>query len=305
MGCDEERLRTIMLAAIADETGIAGVPLALVKQRIKEQSQNQGMECDDSLIQSVIDEALNEWVIDKTLDELSYERMRELDIPETSGFIWHLKVLAEQKRNFYMSLRPEEKALIGLLRNQNREGHFGEMPKHEAIRILEEQGFSNHLEHIHVEDTIDDFMTRWDDTPNLWCYGLVKEFEKTEEYKKWQEEMLEQATEKEARRYRMGEEFEITDPIYAHLDMLSEKREIDLEELDRKRRKMSKEEYLLKKAVIETRDEEEEKRWNAIMDTVYSLNFKDLIALQKLFLGKELPSLDEVEKFISTLTKKD
>jgi hypothetical protein len=192
-----------------------------------------------------------------------------------------------------------------LLREQDIPKHRGEIPYDEAIKKLMKEGFSeNDAEHIYVEDTIETFGAFWEGMQDIWCYGLVKEFEKTEEYKQWQEEVSERAAEREARRYRVSEEFEITDPIYAHLDMLAEKREIDLEELDRKRKKMSKEEYLLKKAAIETRDEEDERRWSAVMNTVDSLNFKDLIALQKMFLGKELPSLDDVEAFISTLRKK-
>ncbi|MHA1389909.1 MAG: hypothetical protein ACTSR9_15885 [Candidatus Thorarchaeota archaeon] len=105
--------------------------------------------------------------------------MSELGIPETNGFIWHLYVLTEQKRDFYESLRPKEMALIRLLRNQNREGYLSDMPKQDAIRILDEEGFSNHLEHIHVEDTIKTFGTIWEGKNNVWCYGLVKEFEKT------------------------------------------------------------------------------------------------------------------------------
>jgi hypothetical protein len=96
----------------------------------------------------------------------------------------------------------------------------------------------------------------------------------------------------------------ITDPIYGHLDRLAEMREDDLERLSLRRTKMKEENYLRKKTAIETRDEEVEKRWNEIIDTVYSLDFDDLIALQKLFHGEVLPPLAEVENFLRAKSKK-
>jgi len=305
MNCDEPKLKEIIIEAIRDETGIAGVPIEVAEKRVLKKSKDVGMDCNLNQIRDLIRKLLDDWEIDKTIDELDFGRMRELGLPEASGFTWHLKVLAPEKIEFYRSLEPKTKALVRLLRERNDPQRLGVMPKEEAIKLLTEQGFENSLEFIFARDTIEDFATIWGGKSNVWCYGLVKEYEKTEEYKQWQEKTLDEATEREAFRYRTSEEFEITDPIYGHLDRLAERREEDLERLSMKRRKMNKEDYLLKKTAIETRDEEEEKRWNEIIDAVYSLSFDDLIALQKLFLGKELPHLEEVRKFLGSVVKKD
>ncbi len=305
MNCDEAKLKEIIIEAIRDETGIAGVPVEVAEKRVLKKSKDVGMDCGLNQIRNLIRRLLDDWEIDKTIDELDVGRMKELGLPEVSGFTWHLKVLAPEKTEFYQSLKPKTKALIRLLREQNDPQRLGVMPKEEAIKLLTEQGFQNSLEFIFARDTIEDFATIWGGKSNVWCYGLVKEYEKTEEYIQWHEEMMEKAAEREAFRYRRSEEFEITDPICARLEQLAERREEDLERLSMKRRKMRKGDYLLKKTAIETRDEEEEKRWNEIIDAVYSLSFDDLIALQKLFLGKELPHFEEVRKFLGSVVKKD
>ena len=68
--------------------------------------------------------------------------------------------------------------------------------------------------------------------------------------------------------------------------------------------RISKQEYLLKKAIIETRDEEEEKHWNEVIEDVYDLEFNNLFDVQEIFLRKELPSLDEVHALLDRLKKK-
>ncbi|MCK4500687.1 hypothetical protein KAU11_09315 [Candidatus Babeliales bacterium] len=67
---------------------------------------------------------------------------------------------------------------------------------------------------------------------------------------------------------------------------------------------LSEQEYLLKKAIIESRDEEAERQWNEIIKTVFSLNFSDLIELRGLFLGKPFPSLDTVQEKLKKLEEK-
>jgi hypothetical protein len=301
----DEKLWSILIDSTRDETGLAGVPLEVVERRVIELAAAQGIDVDKSQIEALIQRSLDEWIIDKTVDELSDKKMKEIGIPVDSCFIWHLKVLTAEKTEFYKSLKPEAKALIRLLREQNDTRNMGIMPRRIAAQKLEEQGFTNDLEHIYVRDTIEDFITSWGDDLDVWCYGLVREFEKTEEYKKWHQEVMDKAAEKEARRYRMNTECEITGPIHGHLEDLAEKRWEDLEELEMNRNKMGKQEYLHKKAVIESRDEEEETQWNAIIEAVYGLEFNELFDIQAIFLSKELPSVDEVRVLLDRVKKKD
>jgi hypothetical protein len=301
----DKRLWKILIDTIGDETGLAGVPLDVVLRRVKKHAQAADIDVNEAEIQSLIQQGLDEWVIDKTIDELTYQKMRELGLPEESGFIWHLKLPTPEKTEFYRQLRPEARALIRLLREQNDPRSMGIMPRDEAIKNLKEQGFTDDLKYIYAEDTIEDFIANWIGDGNVWCYGLVQEYEKTEEFKKWQEEVTNKAIEREAMRHRRSEEFEITDPIYGHLDNLVMKRQEDLDELSRQGESMSDQDFLLKKVIIEDRDKEEERKWNEVINAVYTLTFDDLIDFQKLFLGKPLPSLDEAFSFLNGIKKKD
>jgi len=49
-------------------------------------------------------------------------------------------------------------------------------------------------------------------------------------------------------------------------------------------------------SIIEQRDEEEEKQWNAIIKAVLSLDFSDLIDLRRLFWAEDFPSLHEEKR---------
>ncbi|TFG27749.1 hypothetical protein EU528_12305, partial [Candidatus Thorarchaeota archaeon] len=210
----DERLWNILIDVLRSDTSVAGIPVSVVEQRVRKQATAEGLAVDNSQIDLMIQRGLDEWLIDKTPDELLEERMRELDIPFESGFLWHLKILTPEKTEFYKSLKPEAKALIRLLREYNDSRQMGILPRETAAHKLEEQGFSGDLMHIRVKDTIEEFMTSWGDDLSVWCYGLVPEYKKTEEYKKWHEEMEEESFEREARRYRFTEECETNDPIY-------------------------------------------------------------------------------------------
>jgi hypothetical protein len=297
-----ERIWSILTDAIKNETGVAGVPISVVEKRVQEQAAVEGIDVDKSQIDALIQSGLDEWIIDKTPEELTDRKMRELGIPFDSGFIWHLKILTPEKTEFYKSLKPEAKALIRLLREQNDNRRMGIIPREIAAKKLEQLGFIDDLMNISVKDTIETFMTSWEDDLNVWCYGLVREYEKTEEYKKWREEMEEESFEREARRYRFTEECETTDPIYGRLDRLAERQGEDLDALEMKRETMDEDEYLRKKNKIETRDAKEESQWKQITEMIYELPFDVLIDLRNL-LWKELPTPEFVLEFLEKKSK--
>jgi hypothetical protein len=303
MACDKNQLKEILLEVLSDETGIAGVPIVVVEQRMREKIMAAGLRCGLSQIRKIIQRALDDWEIDKTTDELDYSKMRELGLPVQSGFTWHLKILSPEKSALYKSLKPEVKALIHLLREQNDPENLGIMPKDDAIKRLTEQGFSeDDTKRIYAKDIIEDFWISWGDDSSVWCYGLVREYEKTEEYKQWREEMEDQAAEKEMRRYRFTEECETTDPIYGRLDQLADRQGEDLDSLEMKRETMDEDEYLRKKKEIETRDTDEESQWKQIIEMIYELPFDILIDLRNL-LWKELPTPEFVLEFLEKKSK--
>ncbi|TFG32418.1 hypothetical protein EU528_03665 [Candidatus Thorarchaeota archaeon] len=130
----------------------------------------------------------------------------------------------------------------------------------------------------------------------------MPEYKKTEEYKKWHEEMEEESFEREARRYRFTEECETNDPIYGRLDHLAEQQGKDLHALEIMKGTMDEDEYLHKKKAIEMRDADEEAKWKHIIQMVYELPFDTLIDLRKL-LWKELPTHEFVLEFLENKLK--
>ncbi|MGQ4912224.1 MAG: hypothetical protein ACP6KW_08665 [Candidatus Thorarchaeota archaeon] len=297
MSPENDSISQAVIESLHDETGIAGVPVKVVEQRVLQRFLEEGEEVSIQQIRAAIRELLDNWVIDKTVDELDYKVKNELGLPQDEAFTWHLKLLTEDQSDYLRALRPEAKALIKLLREQNDTNWLGVMPKREAVEKLAQQGFKGDLEYIHAEDMIEDFMTSWDGNSSVWCYGLVREHHKTDEYKQWHEEMMRKSSEKEAMRYRFTEECETTDPIHGRLDELAEKRGEDLERLELRKDEMSREEYLQRKRAIEERDAEEEEKWNRVIELVPTLPFDVLIDLRNL-LWEGVPPPDDVLTFL-------
>ncbi|TET08850.1 MAG: hypothetical protein E3J86_09820 [Candidatus Thorarchaeota archaeon] len=303
MTCDESKLKEILLEAISDETGIAGVPIQILERRMQEQISELKMNCDANDITRVIQSTLDEWAIDKTLDEVSYEMMREIGLPEKSEFIWHLKALSKEKTEFYKSLRPAAKALIRLLRGQNDSENRGEIPRDIAIKKLAEQGLSeDELRYVHADDTIEDFYTSWGDESHVRTYGLVKEYAKTEEYKQWQEECEQRWMEKEARYMHLLEEEEVTQHIYTHIEELYDQQMLAVDKLWSRKDRMEESTWLAKKEKIEHRDDEEIKQWKKVIRDVANLTFDDLREIQKMF-KDGLPPIENALRFLVPMKK--
>lgn len=300
--CNKVKLKELLFETLSDETGVAGVPIVIVERRMQERIKAQGFQCGLTQIHKIIQRALDDWEIDKTTDELDYSKMRELGVPVQSGFMWHLKILPPEKITLYKSLRPEVKALIQLLREQNDPENLGVMPVNQVTKRLVEQGFSeDDMKKIYAKDIIEHFGTSWGES-QVWCYGLVREYEKTEEYKKRREEIEKESFEREVRRYRFTEECETTDPIYGRLDKLAEQQGEDLELLEMKRETMDEDEYIHQRKAIETRDADEEAKWKQIIEMVNELPFDILIDLRNL-LWKELSTPEFVLGFLEKKLK--
>ncbi|MHA2425823.1 MAG: hypothetical protein ACXAEF_13615, partial [Candidatus Thorarchaeota archaeon] len=295
MMSDEMILNEALFDILGKATDLAGVPCAVVKREMFDYITQNNLSHSEEDVKRVINKALNDWTINKTIDELSYARLREYGLPEESGFTWHLKIMTPEETEEYRSLRPEEQALIKLLRMQNELTNLGRMPKKEAIEILTELGFSNHLEHLGKEDIIEEFGT-FIKGVNVWCYGLVQEWYKTDEYKQMQEEADQRYAEKEYRRMRSLDDSEVTQYLFGRLEELSVIEEEELFQLSRKKNEMTEEEWKQEKRSIEERNEQEENILNSFIEKVYSLSYDDLLELQKVFNGK-LPPLSEVQKF--------
>ncbi|MHA1959636.1 MAG: hypothetical protein ACW99U_05365 [Candidatus Thorarchaeota archaeon] len=269
MTCDDKVLWEILTEVTVDETGLAGVPIDYAVGRVMELTQERRLRCTTDQILALIERKLDTWEIDKTFDELSYEKLRELGLPAESGFIWHIKLLTEEKAEQYRTLRPEEQALIRLLRDQNEPNRVGEMPRSEAAEKLKALGFTEHLERIWVEDTVDTFGSFYKGE-HVWFYGLVPEWKKTSEYKKWQEECSQRAMDKEMMRMRIVDESPITGPIG---------------------------QWLEEESIPNT---PEERFWKQVQTRVFTLPYEHLMRLQEVF-NHKLPSKSQVIEFFNEM----
>jgi hypothetical protein len=227
MDC-EEMIRQELMQILNKPVGIAGVPLVVVERDLQNYTSTHSLDCGADQILTAIQRSLDEWVIDKTVDELAERTMKELGIPLTDVFTWHLKILSDEEADEYRKLDPKGQALIRLLREQNDTKWLGEISRDEATRILAEQGFED-PEHVYAGPNVEDFSTFYKgSSESIWCYGIKREYEKTEEYQQWQEELAEKATQRELWDIRLDNEDDVTGPVYEHLEEMARRRDVCL-----------------------------------------------------------------------------
>lgn len=296
MECNEEKLEKLLFEILREETGVAGVPVIVVERQLIDRVTHLGLACSIEDIRRAIERALDEWLIDKTIDEIAFQKKSELGLPEESGFTWHLKVLTPEQTERYRTFRPEEQALIRLLRTQNEPKNLGRMPKEEAIEILKKQGFSQHLDHLGQEDVIEVSGTSINGA-NVWCYGIVQEWYKTDDYKQSLDELSRKSMEKEIRLMRLDDEDDVTSPIYKHLDDKALKREEEMGSFWDYDEEVSQEEWDNKENELRERDAPEEAVWESIIEKVRNLSDDDLDEMRKMF-RKKLPKQNKVLKIL-------
>jgi len=138
----------------------------------------------------LIEYVLDHHLVEKTID-YPPEDWDSFDKPT-----WYVRPLSSEDAQSHRSLPPHEWALLKLLWNQNDRDHLGQM-KLEAVRgELRRQGFTEDvLEVLTIDGLVDHFFTTEDGVMTEWCY-VLPEWEKTEEYKRSEEEILRQAQEK-------------------------------------------------------------------------------------------------------------
>ena len=158
---------------------------------------------------SLIEYALDHHVVEKVID-YPPEDWDSFEKP-----IWYVRTLSSEDAESHRSLPPHEWALLKLLWNQNDRDHLGQM-KLEAVRAeLRRQGFTeDDLEVLTIDGLVDHFFTTEDDVMTEWCY-VLPEWEKTEEYRRSEEEIQRQALEKEGLKMHFAHiddvEFDITE----------------------------------------------------------------------------------------------
>ena len=121
---------------------------------------------------------------------------------------WHLKLMNPEDVREIQGLKPAELALIRLLQQQDDPEHVGEMKEKDARATLVDEGFSEQdLRSLWIDDMVDSLFMYEGDKSIEWV-RLIPEEEKTEEYKRHEEEMLLRAVDRESMEIRGHEECE-------------------------------------------------------------------------------------------------
>jgi hypothetical protein len=138
----------------------------------------------------LIEDALNNHLVEKVID-YPPENWDSFEKP-----IWYVRPTSAEVAESYRNLPPHEWALLKLLWNQNDRNHLGQMKLEAAQEELRRQGFpERRLRVLVIEGVVGHFFTTEDGVMTEWCY-VLPEWEKTEEYKRSEEEILRQAQEK-------------------------------------------------------------------------------------------------------------
>jgi hypothetical protein len=204
--CDTETLQKLLLDILEQNGVYFGIPLIIAKKQLLSKAEDAKMDCSQKDINDAIQRAVDNWVVDKVLAPIQVTKKEELGL-DSKGPFWHLKKLSSEERDKYDSLLPVERALIGLLREQDEPGKRGRIPVKEAEEILSEQGFDEIPEGIWVEDIVEETYQYEGDERVDW-YFLVQEHLKTDEYKKHEEQMLNQGLEKQRRHMEIVKDLE-------------------------------------------------------------------------------------------------
>ena len=196
----------LLVEILKEKSSMAGTPLVIVRGRLNELARNHGLALGDYGVDVVIQHALDKWVVDKTIAELDLKMKKELGLPWEFP-TWHLKLLSPEETEWHRNLKPLAKAIIRLLRDQNDPRTLGSMPIEIGRKALIDAGFADVHKYPGVGDKVRSFMSYVDGEMQSW-FGLIHEFEKTEEYKQWSEEQDRRFQEKEQRYMRMVEDLE-------------------------------------------------------------------------------------------------
>jgi len=142
----------------------------------------------------IIEHALDHHLVEKAID-YPPEDWDSFDKP-----IWYIRLVPPESAETYRILAPHKWALLKLLWNQNDRDHLGQMEFKVAQSELLKQGFSEDtLQFLFIEGVVDNLFTVENGNMIQWCY-VIPEWEKTEEFRQSEQEIMRQAQEKEGTR---------------------------------------------------------------------------------------------------------
>jgi hypothetical protein len=183
---------------------VAKFPSGVMKDIIQAQLREK---YPSGLLANAMDYALDNLLIQQVLD----------DPPEESGIlddlVWYLKPIDDDTVEKLQKLLPMDFALMRILHTRNDEKDRGRISITSARKELERRGVDcRDLEYSFVEDLIGKYYASEDGEWVIWFY-LIPEYEKTEEYKKAEEEAQRERDEKESLRVYMEDLLDLASSI--------------------------------------------------------------------------------------------
>ena len=149
----------------------------------------------EEAIKDAIQYSINELLVNKVLDYPDKKWDLYSLLP-----LWHLKKLNKEEADELRNLPPVELAAIRVLQEHVSQKGIGRISSHDLRSALMKLGFDGtETEFLWIEGWVEDIYESGDEQLIRW-YRLIPEDEKTEEYKKAEEEMLQKETERDIRR---------------------------------------------------------------------------------------------------------
>ncbi|TFG09712.1 hypothetical protein EU538_04140 [Candidatus Thorarchaeota archaeon] len=184
-----------ILMDLLDSCDKRGLPLEDLEEaladRIRAESDIEG----NDLANQAIRHALDNWLIDQTIDYRHNERGVEV-----GPLIWFCRKLTQEESEELKQLPDIEKETIRILREQQSEEGLGTMRERDLLEHLRSRGFETEFTPM-IEDYVSDYFTTEDGELVEWIY-LVPQFELSEDYKQGMRELDEMSLQKELRRER-------------------------------------------------------------------------------------------------------
>ena len=184
---------------ILREKSPRGFPKKLVEEQI-------GKEFAHDIVEDSISYLLDEFMVDVVIDYPSKE----------SGLyqgrrIWHLKLLTPEESHVLRALSPIKLALLKIIRQTKDSDHPGAVPVESARTILKNEGFDDEdTEWLRIKDRVRQVSTTINGRQTK-CFWMIPEDEKTEEFKRAEEERVREWEEWDALKRKMIEDREKED----------------------------------------------------------------------------------------------
>ena len=152
-------------------------------------------------VKKAISELVENFAIDLVIDYPSSDSKLDTGHPH-----WFLKTLSPTESQELRELSPLQLSLLRILQETDDEGFPSEVPVSEVRAKLIVDGYSkDDVEWLSITGKVYQ-VTTTREGDSVRCYMIIPEYEKTEEYRKFQEESELRATEKELRSMRLEDD---------------------------------------------------------------------------------------------------